>query len=206
MSVILRDIDLVTWDVDGTLYDSSAMKQRVLLAALRHPLRALRELLPVRRFNWAVDQTRAAGGGLADLVVRMDRPRLLRMEIDWCAPAIGSAGPRPGLIAALDAVRARGLPQVAVSDYDPAYKLTALGVSDYFAAAYAGEQLGSVKPSPTSLLRAIETQGVEPRRVLHIGDGIATDAAAARAAGTRCVILGRDVRDMQHLAQQLAGD
>jgi FMN phosphatase YigB (HAD superfamily) len=38
--------------------------------------------------------------------------------------------------------------------------------------------------------------------ILHIGDRAETDAAAARAAGCRCLILGRDFRDFGSLLQQ----
>ena len=45
------------------------------------------------------------------------------------------------------------------------------------------------KPSPHLLELAAEAVGRDARDAIMIGDGIATDLAAARAVGARCVLM-----------------
>ena len=45
------------------------------------------------------------------------------------------------------------------------------------------------KPAPYLLEAAAHAVGREPREAMMIGDGIATDLAAARAVGARCILM-----------------
>jgi len=197
-------VRLVTWDVDGTLYSTRRVAWRLLDAVVRSHLRgrgsaARAELGALRRYQRLTEAHRATGGALGEEHRRIDRQALLRLEERWYRPAIARTGPRPGAREALAFVRGREIPQVASSDYLADYKLEALGLAGFFAATYAGETLGFVKPSPRGFERIATDFGIPTAAVLHIGDRPDTDGAAAAAAGCRALILGRDFRSFSEL-------
>jgi FMN phosphatase YigB (HAD superfamily) len=90
-----------------------------------------------------------------------------------------------------------------LSDYEAAYKLDSLGLTDQFASIYVGVRLGFVKPSPFGFHRAAADYEIPTASLLHIGDRIDRDHAAARAAGCQCLILGRDFRTFDALLDRL---
>ena len=62
---------------------------------------------------------------------------------------------------------------------------------DFFQFMIASADAGSKKPSPKIFELALERAGVEPSRVVHVGDTFATDVLGARRAGIRGVMLDR---------------
>lgn len=94
----------------------------------------------------------------------------------------------PGAIAALDALRARGLRLALVSNvlYEEPRSMRSLltrsGVSSRVDAIVLSSELGYGKPSPRPIREALGRIGVRPGRALHVGDQ-AVDIAAAWAAG-----------------------
>lgn len=198
----------MSWDVDGTLYSVGRLRRRLLGLLLREVAggrgrEAREELAALRSYRAGVEAARVAGGALGEaLRDGTRRAALLELEGRWYGRALRRAGPRAGVVELLSFLAARGVPQVALSDYRAEYKLDALGLRTHFAAAYAGESLGYVKPSPKAFERIASDFGVPAAGILHIGDRAETDAASARAAGCRCLILGRDFRDFRALLRQ----
>lgn len=186
-------IEVVSWDVDGTLYELPAMVRAVVRAGarglVRAPRRSLGELERLRRFRAAMARVRRRGGELAPGDLPADRDALVALEARWYGPAIARVGVRAGVGEALATFAARGLRQIAVSDYRAHYKLVALGLEHHFEAVYAGEDTGHLKPSPGIFAHVIEDLGIEPARMLHIGDRHDRDAAAAAAVGCRTLIV-----------------
>jgi len=92
--------------------------------------------------------------------------------------------PLPGTLAAVRALRRRGLALAIVSNWD-------IGLGDQLAKAGLGElpavssaEAGAPKPDPAVFLLAAERLGVRPERTLHVGDSD-VDEQGARAAGFR---------------------
>lgn len=197
----LDRIKLVSWDVDNTLYSVGRMKWRLMGLLLREIASgrgraARRELAALRRYRASIDAARAAGGALGEALRKESRREiLLNAERRWYGHAIRRTGPRAGVADLLSFLAARDIPQVALSDYEAAYKLQALGLEDSFVSIYVGEVLGFVKPSPKVFERIAADFEVPPASLLHIGDRADADDLGARAAGCQCLILGRDFRD-----------
>ena len=86
----------------------------------------------------------------------------------------------PGTLAAVHALRRRGLEVAVVSNWDIELRdrLAPLDV-----VVVTSAEAGVPKPDPAPLRLAIDRLGVEPARTLHIGDGEA-DRESAAAAGT----------------------
>jgi putative hydrolase of the HAD superfamily len=60
---------------------------------------------------------------------------------------------------------------------------------EFFASTIYSMDVGHAKPRPEIFRRAVETLGVEPHEILHIGDNENTDVRGALAAGFRAVRL-----------------
>lgn len=204
----LGPVRVVSWDVDGTLYSVGRLRWRLLGLLLREVAggrgrEAREELAALRSYRAGVEAARPGGGAMNEaLRDGVRRAELLDLEGRWYGRALRRTGPRAGVVELLSFIAARGVPQVALSDYRAEYKLDALRLKTHFATAYAGESLGYVKPSPKAFERIANDFRVPAASILHLGDRVETDAAAARAAGCRCLILGRDFRDFGSLLRQ----
>ena len=67
-----------------------------------------------------------------------------------------------------------------------------LDLTRFFDAVLASAEIGCEKPSPEIFQQACRRLGVQPARVLHVGDTPADDIAGAGAAGIRAVLVCRD--------------
>jgi 2-haloalkanoic acid dehalogenase type II len=90
--------------------------------------------------------------------------------------------PLPGVVEALASLRGRGLALAAVSNWDCslAERLAEVGIA--LDAVVTCAEAGAAKPDPAIFELALERLGVNPERVLHVGD-TADDEEGARAAG-----------------------
>lgn len=178
----LADIAAVSFDVDGTLYSDRWLRTRVGWEAVRRgSLRDLRTLAN-RRDPASDASARLAAEG-----------RIL-------IPVIRRLGPRAGVAELLDRLRPYTL--VAVSDFDPEARLEALGLRGVFERVYAAERHGALKPDPRVFHAVLADLGIPAAALLHVGNRADTDGGAARAAGCRALILGRDFTsfgELRHL-------
>jgi phosphoglycolate phosphatase len=179
--------DIVGFDLDGTLFDTSAD----LAAALNHALAQLgRPPLPVeavkpmigRGARFMLEQgLTASGGGDPDLLARS----YLELLAFYDENIARSTRPFPGLSEALDALEARGAKVAIVTNKaeNLAVKLvTELALDHRFACLIGGDTLGpdKRKPSPEGIHEMIRRCG--GGRAAFVGDSI-FDVQAARAAG-----------------------
>ena len=205
----VHPIRLVSWDIDGTLYSISRMKWHLMRMFLSETTRgralsAGKELSTLRRYRSQINAARSTGGALTEVsLTQQRRDALLGMEKRWYGRAIQKTGLRRSVADVITLLAARGIPQVVLSDYEAGHKLDSLGLTDQFASIYVGVRLGFVKPSPFSFQRAAADYGITTSSLLHIGDRVDRDNAAARAAGCQCLILGRDFRSFDDLLDRL---
>ncbi len=209
MDLTSTNIQVVSWDVDGTLYSVQRMRWQLLFLLIKRMtptrgLRSIRELMALRQFRMVMERARTSDEALPAAVEQDHRKSLLEMEHHWYGRAIQRIGPRPGVVDLLAFLAAQGLTQVILSDYYSDYKLESLGLQDRFQSVYSGESLGFIKPSPRGLQRIADDFDIPPAQLLHIGDRAETDGAAARAAGCPSLILGRDFTDFHFLLSQFS--
>jgi len=206
----LAGLEVVSWDVDGTLYSLPRLVREVKRLARRRLLSlrfapALWQLSRLRGFLKAMERVRRQQGGVLRPEDRVpDRDVLLRLEEHWYGPGLEEVGPWDGVVDLLDLFEAQGLRQVVVSDYEAGYKLEALGLADRFEARFSGEELGHLKPSPELFAAVVRRLGVAPSRVLHLGDRPETDGLAATRAGCRAHIFDRGFSTPRELHRELA--
>ncbi len=202
----MDSIQVVSWDVDGTLYSTRRAACHAGMRALgstvrRRRLDPLRELAELRELWRRVERVRFDAG----IPVRVhDGSRRRRdLETKWWTPAIAASGPRPGVEALLGHFQGRVRAQVILTDYEADDKLRGLGLQKYFGAVYVGERMGFFKPNPVAFERILEDFGLTPECMLHIGDRVDTDGAGAAAAGCRSLILRKDFRSFGELYTML---
>ena len=88
--------------------------------------------------------------------------------------------------------RQRGLKLAVVSNFDSRLPglLEGLGLAGFLEAVVASSAAGAAKPDPAPFHQALEVLGLETEAVWHVGDS-PEDAAGARAAGIRCLLVQR---------------
>ena len=90
----------------------------------------------------------------------------------------------PGVVGAIDTLRASGLALACVTNWDISFAsyMAPLGIADRFEVLVTSAEAGAPKPDPATFELALSRLGVAPGRALHVGDTEA-DRAGARAAG-----------------------
>jgi putative hydrolase of the HAD superfamily len=99
----------------------------------------------------------------------------------------------PDVREVLDALRARGVKLLVVSNWDstlPAL-LDRLGLTSYFDGVIVSALVGSSKPAREIFETALLAAGVAPHEALHIGDSPSEDYDGARNAGLPALLLDR---------------
>jgi putative hydrolase of the HAD superfamily len=183
-------IEAISVDVDGTLYGLRRMVLRHLPSFVRwrrffrslHRVRdEMRGQPPVADFR-AVQAERLA---LA-LDITPEQAAALVVEIidrRWMELFV-SLRTYPTVAETLRGLAQRGLKLAVLSDYPAWPKLGGLGLVDLpWACVINTEQIGALKPHPAAFEKVSELLGVEPARILHVGDIERNDVDGALSAG-----------------------
>jgi len=183
--------DLIGFDLDGTLVDSTAD----LAVAVNHALGV------AGRAPLTVDQVRPMIGGGSRVMLRSallatggdrDFDRLYPVMIDYYAAHIAdTTRPFPGVVAALDDLAARGVTLAVVTSKIEARSvdlLRRLDLLDRFACVIGGDTMSAMKPDPAPIVEMLRRCGGS-RRAVFVGDS-AYDIGAAHAAGLPVAIYG----------------
>jgi len=191
--------DAVSFDVDGTLYGLGRFKFEL---AVRH-FADLATWIAMEKARKRIRREGAPAADMAAMVVErvaaeLRQPedavgaRIQRMlDVDWPA-ALARIGPSRGVVELLDALVGAGVPVVVLSDYPGASKLRGLGLSAYpWRAVVDATAVGALKPHPEAFRAAVRALGVEPGRVLHVGDSLELDVAGAASIGMQTALIGR---------------
>lgn len=216
----LNDIDLIIYDLDGTLIDSApdlALAVDDVLDTMNLPPAGLERVRDWvgngsrRLIERALLHARAFGTEGPDRA-QLDDALALFMQF-YEQRMLSNTFCYPGVIDCLEAQRARGIAQALVTNkpsrfIDPL--LEAMGLEGFFTHTLGGEALPEKKPDPAPLLHVARALDIAPERVLMIGDS-RSDIEAARAAGCRCLAVsygynhGEPIADLEpdHLLDSL---
>lgn len=118
-----------------------------------------------------------------------------------------AAQPFPGVMAGLDALKARGLPLGVITNKAQAFTAPLLertGLAPYMSVTVSGDQLPRPKPDPMPLVWACGRLNVSPADTLMIGDSV-HDFKAGRAAGCTVFLVPYGYNEGQDV-QGLAAD
>jgi phosphoglycolate phosphatase len=180
----MRNIDLILFDLDGTLIDSLDD----LANATNHML------LSLGRPAATQEQVRSYVGQGARRLVERAMPDAAVDEIEQGLSLfldyneehiVDRTRLYPGAAEMLTALRDAGLTLAVVSNKNVALctkVLTTLEADGFFACVIGADSLAERKPSPEPLLKVLRDLGVPPERAVMVGDSI-NDIAAGQAAG-----------------------
>ncbi len=213
MSALLRGVDALTFDFFNTLVFHREGHGRG---------RALMEYLTARGFECApwrheilyalFDGYERVGDPASAEEARAQRVALAERvfeQLSIAAPADEAArhadevwdrlGPAcleifPEVPATLAALRARGLPLAIVSNWPCglSHFCRVLGLAAPFDAILCSAEVGAAKPDGKIFAAASAQLGIDPGRILHVGDTVIDDYEGARAAGFRAALIDRE--------------
>jgi phosphoglycolate phosphatase len=182
------DMDLLIFDLDGTLIDS-----RMDLANSVNATRAHMSMPPL-------------ANELVYSYVGNGAPALIRRSLGGCATEaqiqaalefflehyshhhLDHTTLYPGVREALDRLRAAGKRMAVLSNKPVRISraiLDGLGVGGHFFAVYGGNSFEFKKPDPVGVQALMREAGVGPDRTVMVGDS-SVDVETARNAGIRC--------------------
>lgn len=179
---------IAVFDLDGTLINTAPD----LLDSLNHSLTdGGVALISAEGINGAISHGGRAMIAKAYATARRALPadehdRLFNMFIDHYRDNIpGKSAPYPGLLDALDRLRAAGFALAVCTNKTEALSLNligALGMMDRFSAICGLDTFSFCKPDPRHLTETIARAGADPRQAIMVGDS-QTDIDTAKAAG-----------------------
>ena len=189
-----RSIQLVIFDLDGTLIDSRLDLVHSVNAALRHIGRP--ELPDDVIASYVGDGApvliqRALGG--EEVEEELVRKGLEFFLSYYRAHKLDHTTVYPGVAAALAAIQNLAAPfsngsarHLAVLSNKPVIPskaiIDALGLGQFFSQVYGGNSFGTKKPDPEGARRLLEEYGVQPQQAAIIGDSH-VDVNTGRNAG-----------------------
>ncbi|TFZ04919.1 HAD family hydrolase [Ramlibacter rhizophilus] len=197
-------IDLVVFDVDGTLYAQQRLRRAMLLQLLADAVRcrSLRTLRLLRTFRHVRE---ALGDEEATEFLALQYQRT--GERLGCEPAHVRAvtedwmerRPLPLLAACRYAhvdrlfagLRLSGKRIAIFSDHPARAKVEALGLHADIVVSATDADVARLKPDPAGLHKVLAEAGVPATRALMVGDRMDRDAAAAHRAGMLALIRSR---------------
>ena len=180
-------MDLLIFDLDGTLIDSKIDLANSVNATLEHLGRARipNELVYSYVGNGVPALMRRALGGQPD-------EEELRASVEYFLTyyrghMLDFTALYPGVLSALDRLRDAGM-KMSVLTNKPVNFSTALiaglGLSGHFFRIYGGNSFPEKKPSPVGVEALLSESGVVRERAIMVGDS-AVDIRTARNAGIR---------------------
>jgi phosphoglycolate phosphatase len=180
----MNTIDLIIFDLDGTLIDSLDD----LADATNHMLTSL------GRKPATQEQVRGYVGQGARRLVERAMPNAAAEEIEIGISVfleyneehiVDKTRLYPGVVETLSALRSAGKTLAVVSNKNVALcrkVLTTLEADGYFECVIGADSLKARKPSPEPLLKVLRDLGVSPEHAAIVGDSI-NDIAAGKGAG-----------------------
>jgi len=197
-------IDLVVFDVDGTLYDQRRLRMKMLTLLLLQAMRSrsLRVPMVLREFRrFREDLGDDAAEGFLERQYELTAARcgcsaedVRALALEWIEQRplthLGACV-YPGVRELFDALATSGRRIAAFSDYPAVDKLEALGLKCDLVVSSTDDDVGRLKPDPAGLRKILERFGAKADRSVMIGDRFDRDWEAARRAGVSALIRSR---------------
>lgn len=194
-------IQLVVFDVDGTLYAQKPLRIRMLGALLLHTLvsRSFETIQVLRHFrriredlgNEEVQNFETTLFERTSKVTGTSPENIAQIVHEWIEVrplAYLETCRYPGLKEVFQSLRTRGIKIGVFSDYPARQKLEAMNLEADFVISAEEANVRVLKPNPLGLIQLIAKAKATPSTTLMIGDRIDRDGEAAVRAGTLSLI------------------
>jgi putative hydrolase of the HAD superfamily len=210
-----------------TRFDAVTLDAMGTLVTFEPPAPRLQRSLE-RRLGIAVDLARCEGAMRVEMrhyrthcVGARDAPSLAALRLE-CASLVGDAlalevagaellpsltdaiafRAYPDALPAIERLAAAGLRLAVIANWDVSLHdvLARFGLAEHLGAIVTAAGVGASKPDARPFRAALGQLGVDPERAVHVGDDPVTDVAGARAAGLSALLLDREGRAPDSLA------
>lgn len=194
-------IELVVFDVDGTLYAQRPLRIRMLGALFLHTLTSgsLETIKVLKHFRQIREELGNEGtqNFESTLLERTSRitgsppEKVAQIVQEWIEIrplAYLKACRYPGVTQVFQSLRSRGIKIGVFSDYPASQKLKTMDLEADFVVSAEDKAVGVLKPNPRGLMVLMERAQIPPSKTLMIGDRIDRDGEAAQRAGTLSLI------------------
>lgn len=179
------------FDLDGTLYDSTGLKKRVVLAALPS-IEKIALLIAERKTRAALSKLDTGTTGYDSLfegiaeITRHNAEEVSDWYYNWYMPAIANVlkkyfRPREGVLQRIKKLKSEGCRIAVLSDYgNIENKLKALGIDpSLFDALFDAPSLGGFKPASCVFETVCQYLDCNPEDTTMVGDREDTDGGSA---------------------------
>ncbi len=202
-----RNVKLVVFDVDGTLYDQSKLRKKMLKSLIGYyflrPWK-IKDLLIIHQFR--LERETKAG---------FEAPNLNDKQYEWCADKLKLPIERvrsvidkwifnfpnkyleacvyPGVKETFDSLNKQNIKKAIYSDYDANEKLVSMNLDADLIVSSTDLNINAMKPIPKAINYILdEFKIADKSTVLFIGDRDELDGACARNAGIPYLIINKN--------------
>ena len=204
--IVSKNIKVVSWDLDGTLYCMRSMRSALypLLVKhiVRHPWRGFWDVVRLVRLQRGMKAARGDTSAVEQYLRSEAGQAFMELQAEWISKAVAKCGLRTDCVSVLRQVQALPVRQIVFSDYPTALKLQTASIGSYFEHSVVAADSFQVKPDAGVFERMCRELSVRPEEVLHIGDREDTDGGAAEI-GCHTLILGRDIQTLSDVLDWL---
>jgi putative hydrolase of the HAD superfamily len=193
----LKNIQLVVFDLDGTLYDQRKLRRRLYFLFLFNlflgkidipDLRIVAEFRKQRekhkgcssasleedQFGWCVEKTGMPVKKIKETVEKL----MFNLPLRLLKKAL-----YPNVVSFIDLLRQNAIKTAVYSDYPVVEKLSALGIKVDRTFCSTHKNIAQLKPSKKGLDTICEVFKCDTNKAVYIGDREDTDGESARMAG-----------------------
>ena len=204
MATLSHEIAAITCDVDGTLYDLPRQKLLFAKHAVWHPKviaaweREKDDMRGHHFENYDSELNRRISSSLKIPVERVEKIMEKLFKEKWLS-TFNANTPLKGVKQLVKQLSEGLIPIGIISDHASVEKLKRMGLDGLWSVNIDCSALGSLKPRTEGIVAAAYKFGCEPRSILQIGDRADTDCEMADAVGARCLLRGRDWKNIEEL-------
>ena len=207
---MLKNVSVIAFDIDGTLYHPWALNFR----AAGYFLRNMKFFLSFNRVRNVMHRT----GPLPDfyeyqarlLADRLHCPsqdakeRIQRIVYDGLKPIFARIKPFPYVRECFERLKAAGYRLALLSDFPPSQKGDTWGLLPYCELVMGTEEIGALKPSKYPFGVMAKKLGVDLSQILYVGNSVRYDVKGAKNAGMKAAYLLSGWRKFFHIKQPIA--
>ena len=211
------NIKVLILDVDGTLYNQSVLRKKMLYQLMKyylkrpfqirdllilHHFRACREEkagylghnLEEEQYEWCAEKTKYSIAKIKSVVKKwmFDFPNDYLSDCAY-----------PGVSECINYLKKHGVKIIIYSDYEARKKLAALNIRADIVIAATDKNINSLKPNPKALLYILENQNITAHESLYIGDRDELDGLCAASAGIPYINLKDEKFKINEFYEQL---
>ena len=191
-----KAIEGIGFDLDGTLYPNYRLNTRLipfilkewrLISAFgraRHIIRKNQKNAPLPKGDFYEYQAEIASKLLSIPKEELKEKFDSLIYKGW-EPFFKQIKLFKGVIDTLKKLKEAGYKLGLLSDFPPETKLEYLGLNGFWDSVLCSERYGAIKPHPLSFNELASGMGLEPQRILYVGNSRPYDVAGAKAAGMK---------------------